>query len=156
MEKEALALGADTILRVAINAPLRRLFDYLPARGGTRAVLGGRVRVPFGRTSQVGIVVEMTDSSTLPSSRLRRVRQVIDTRPLLQDSDIALLRWAARYYAHPVGDVFAAALPALLRQGREVPTTARFLCATAAATDLDLESLARRAPRQSAILQHLL
>ena len=127
MEKEALALGTDTILRVAINAPLRRLFDYLPAAGGKPAVLGGRVRVPFGRTSQVGIVAELAKSSELPVGRLRRVQQVIDNAPLLQETDIALLRWTARYYAHPVGDVFAAALPALLRRGREAPATVRML-----------------------------
>jgi primosomal protein N' (replication factor Y) len=156
VEKEALALGTDTILRVAISAPLRRLFDYLPAAGGKPAVPGGRVRVPFGRTSQVGIVAELANSSELPVSRLRRVQQVIDTAPLLQEADIALLRWAARYYAHPVGDVFAAALPALLRRGREATSTVRMLCATAEAADLDLSGLAQRAPRQAAILTHLL
>ncbi|MDH3990946.1 MAG: hypothetical protein OEV34_17565, partial [Gammaproteobacteria bacterium] len=41
------------ILRVAINAPLSRLFDYLPIPGQD-ALPGCRVRVPFGRRTQTG------------------------------------------------------------------------------------------------------
>ena len=43
---------------------------------------------------------------------------VLDAAPLLGAADLELLQWAADYYHHPVGEVFATALPRLLREGR--------------------------------------
>ena len=45
----------ESVLRVALPVPLPRLFDYRPPATGT-AVVGGRVRVPFGSRSLVGVV----------------------------------------------------------------------------------------------------
>ena len=45
------------ILKVAVNVPLSREFDYLPPAGGPAPAIGQRVRVPFGRRQQVGMVV---------------------------------------------------------------------------------------------------
>ena len=54
-------LPAQTALRVALPVPLPRLFDYLPPSGlvPDRTWIGRRVRVPFGRGEQVGLVVEV-------------------------------------------------------------------------------------------------
>ena len=48
--------AADTIVSVAVFAPVRQLFDY---RAGDAIGLapGMRVWVPFGRTHRVGVVV---------------------------------------------------------------------------------------------------
>ncbi|MDP7041684.1 MAG: hypothetical protein QGF91_03425, partial [Gammaproteobacteria bacterium] len=48
-------MSTDGILRVAINAPLSRLFDYRMPESG-EAVPGSRVEVPFGRRTQTGVV----------------------------------------------------------------------------------------------------
>jgi len=45
------------IFRVALDTPLRRLFDYLPPVPATPSPsLGVRVRVPFGRQRRIGLV----------------------------------------------------------------------------------------------------
>jgi len=53
------------ILRIALDTPLRRVFDYLPPAGaaGTDSppAPGVRVRVPFGRRQVVGILMEVAD-----------------------------------------------------------------------------------------------
>jgi primosomal protein N' (replication factor Y) len=144
------------VLRVAINTPVRTLFDYLAPKAGGMDLPGMRVRVPFGRTRQVGIVADVATSSEVPRDRLRRVLEVLDEGPLLAERDIELLRWAARYYAHPVGEVFSAALPALVRKGRDISGTRTILRATAASEVADLDTLARRAPRQASVLRLLL
>jgi primosomal protein N' (replication factor Y) len=52
-----------TILKVAVNVPLSRLFDYLAPAGAQGAEPGCRVLVPFGRQKQVGLVMERDHQS---------------------------------------------------------------------------------------------
>src|SRR3989338_2661566 len=110
--------AAASVYQIALPSPLHRLFDYLPPENAPSPVIGARVRVPFGpRRLAVGVVLGMAAKSVLPRAKLKRIHEVLDAGPLLTDSQLALLRWAAEYYHHPIGEVIAAALPALLRQG---------------------------------------
>ena len=110
----------EPVLQVAVPVPIRHPFDYLPPRPGwTPSVLPGmRVRVPFGRTSAIGVVVGIAPASTLDARRLKRVREVIDAQPLLDPAMLKLLAWASGYFQHPVGEVVVGTLPRLLRLGR--------------------------------------
>ena len=134
------------ILGVAIDAPLRRLFDYRPPAdvdaGGLQP--GQRVWVPFGRRKTVGVIVEVRDSSELSEARLKRALSCIDAVPVLDEALLGLLRWAAEYYRHPLGEVVSAALPVALRNGSDATATAeRWLLSTAARTG----SIAPLSPR---------
>jgi primosomal protein N' (replication factor Y) len=127
----------QAILGVAIDAPLRRLFDYRapPGLDDVRIEPGQRVWVPFGRRRTVGVVVETRDHSDVPESRLRSALALIDDAPILDAVLLELLRWAAEYYRHPPGEVMAAALPASLRGGAEALRTAeRWVLSAAART----------------------
>ncbi len=109
-----------TILKVAVPVPLRTLFDYLPPtpEPDFPPPLGIRLKVPFGHKLQIGVLVGLATSSTIPPTRLRRALEFLDREPLLSLADLALLRWVARYYHHPIGEVCASFLPTLLRQGK--------------------------------------
>ena len=48
------------IARIALDVPLPKLLDYL-AEGLSQADLGRRVKVPFGRKEQVGVLLELAD-----------------------------------------------------------------------------------------------
>ena len=100
-------------------APVRRWFDYLPPQPGWTPPVrpGVRVRVPFGRASAVGVVVGVATTSAIDVARLRRVREVIDTEPLLDPATLDLLLWASGYFQHPIGEVVAGTLPRPLRLG---------------------------------------
>ena len=115
-------LYTGPILRVALDAPLRRLFDYRlapqAAGGDPTAQVGARVEVPFGRRTLVGLVLELAEGSSLPLNRLRTAGRVLDAEPVLDEVALGLIRWAADYYHQPIGEVVAAALPAALRAGR--------------------------------------
>jgi len=146
------------IVRVAVAAPVRRSFDYLlpPNEAHLQVLPGCRVRVPFGPRSQIGIVVERLDKSPVPRAKLKPITDVLDELPLLPPDIMALLNWAATYYQHPIGDVLVNTLPALLRQGR--PARARPIKRwriSANGADVDIDKLARRAARQSALLSKL-
>ena len=110
----------EPVFQVAVPAPVRRRFDYLPPRPGWTPPVqpGVRVRVPFGRTSAIGVVVGIASTSAVDATRLKRVHDVIDAAPLLDPATLKLLVWAAGYFQHPIGEVVASTLPRLLRLGR--------------------------------------
>ncbi|MDE2304649.1 MAG: primosomal protein N' [Gammaproteobacteria bacterium] len=149
------------ILKVALDTPLRRTFDYRgPAPGlaerATSIEPGVRVRVPFGRSMRVGVVVGIADTSALAPAKLKAVERILDDRPLFDPVTFELLRWAAEYYRHPIGEVFAAALPAGLREGRPAAATAAQLWALTEAGAAQLADPSnRRGPRRRALLAHL-
>lgn len=141
-------MPTPTLIEVAVNVPLSRTFDYT-SRGAV--AVGARVRVPFGRREQVGLVLGHKQNSDVPASRLKAVRAVIDAQaPLLGEDDLWLLRFCAGYYHHPVGEVVAAALPALLRQGKPLYGRIDMFCASGDAGDQ-----LGRAPKQRAVYEAL-
>jgi primosomal protein N' (replication factor Y) (superfamily II helicase) len=112
-------MAAGGVLRVAINAPLRSPFDYLPPAGFSplEVPLGVRVRVPVGRRSAVGVVVDYATEPSVGASALKAVQELLDVAPLLDRGLMQLLHWTADYYHHPLGEVIAAALPKSLKLG---------------------------------------
>jgi primosomal protein N' (replication factor Y) len=146
------------ILQVAIDAPLRALFDYLPPPDVPASAIpvGSRVRVPFGRTEAVGMVVGgHAGPSALPASALKRIHALLDTAALLDGDLMRLLHWSAEYYHHPPGEVIAAALPKALRLGAPADLVLkRWRLCPAGEAALAAGTLAR-APAQRALLQLL-
>jgi len=140
-----------TILRVAVDAPLDTLFDYLAPAAGPLPAPGTRVRVPFGRRRPVGLVMEHAANSDLSPERLKPVLEALDEEPLFDPTLLQLLTWTARYYHEPPGSVAAAALPAPLRQGKPLPEPPTRVSARGPAP----EEMTRRAPRQAALLDLL-
>ncbi len=148
-------MANDPFLNVAIDVPLAHTFDYLPPAGEPVPGTGSRVLVPFGRRRQVGIVTGTSATSELPRNRVLRALACLDRSPLLAEADLELIRFAADYYHHPIGEVCATALPALLRQGRPLDPVEQRCAVTDAGEAADAEALARRAPRQAELLEDL-
>lgn len=142
------------IVQVAISAPLRRLFDYLPSENGPVAQPGARVRVGFGRRHAIGVVLGGVDKSQIRPDRLKCVTEVLDREPLLPSSLLDLLIWAADYYHHPIGEVVLASLPVLLRRGRVAHSGIMRWKLTGEGKRQNLEVLSR-APLQRRIVQAL-
>jgi primosomal protein N' (replication factor Y) len=145
-----------TFLRVALDTPLRRLFDYLPQRDSiVPAQPGMRVRVPFGRQHLIGVVRSLATSSEVPPEKLKAVLEVIDATPVIDAQVMELLEWAAQYYHHPLGEVISAALPKLAREGAASRAlTERWFTTEAGLAALDSGAL-KRAPRQRELLEAL-
>ena len=146
-----------SIVRVAIAAPLRRSFDYhLPLSLPVTEVMPGmRVKVSFGRSNTVGLVLESRDEGGLPIDRLKPVSAFLDEVAILSPTLLALLQWASDYYVHPVGEVVFSALPTLLRQGEPAERRGvehwRLTCRGAMQEPDELA----RAPKQAALLRLL-
>ncbi|HEX2138505.1 MAG TPA: primosomal protein N' [Woeseiaceae bacterium] len=141
------------VLRTEINAPLSRLFDYLPpVDRGDLPRPGCRVLVPFGRRKVTGVVMELGAGSDLPRAKLKRALRVLDEQPLLDEADLRLIRFTSDYYHHPIGEVVAAAVPAPLRAGKPLYGVVRQVTATPQGSALELDALGRTAPRQAALM----
>jgi primosomal protein N' (replication factor Y) (superfamily II helicase) len=146
------------IFRVALDTPLRRLFDYLPPdlpQGAAELQPGIRVRVPFGRRRLIGVIMEVADSSLLPAERLKPILEALEATPLLDPAALELIRWAAEYYHHPIGQVLASALPKSLRLGAGITATEERWTVTESGTAAAADGEPRRAQRQRALLDLL-
>ncbi|MEO1573376.1 MAG: primosomal protein N' [Pseudomonadota bacterium] len=145
-------MTAGILCRVAVAAPLHQEFDYFST---TPVAAGQRVAVQFGRRKLVGVVTDVGAEPQIETARIKPVREVLDSAPLLDELDMKVLRFAAAYYQHPIGEVIVGALPKSLRSGgpAEVAVTQIRLTDTGRATDpADL----KRAPRQREVLEALL
>lgn len=108
------------VLRVALDVPLPRGFDYL-APGAQDSDVGRRVCVPFGRGEKIGVILEMLAASELPPEKLKPVRDILRDMPPLPPDWLALADFCSGYYQHPIGEVMALALPPALRRRNVLP-----------------------------------
>ena len=148
------------IIKVAVPCPLYRTFDYLlpPACQQLAIQPGMRVRVPFGRQKLIAIIIEETDKSEFPPEKLKPIIELLDSSSLLPTDIIELLLWSARYYAHPVGDVFQTALPVFLRNHDDATPALSEFWRINPETDDDADTVLQslnRAPRQQQIYRLL-
>ncbi|MEE9552588.1 MAG: primosomal protein N' [Gammaproteobacteria bacterium] len=146
------------ILRVALNTPLRRWFDYLPPDDCDIASLvpGQRLRVPFGKGKErVGLLLEITNKSEITFNKLKKISEIIDQRPIYNHEHLKLLEWASHYYHHPIGEVTLKTLPALLRQGTS-PTIKREYQWRPTHAGLSFSpELLKSAPKQQSLLKFI-
>ena len=141
------------VLRVAVPLPLRRSFDYLPPADAnvTGFRPGCRIKAPFGRRKLIGFLLETADRSRVARDQLKPAAALIDQTPLFNPELLETLRWSADYYHHPIGEVLAAAVPALLRQGKPLYGEVKLWSATSGP-----EALPGRARRQRRLLEFIL
>ena len=132
-----------SILQVALDTPLHRLFDYRLPDGIGDVAAGSLVEVPFGRSRQVGVALGTSDHSTLDAGKLRDVIRVLDDRPAIAADILRLARFCADYYHHPLGAILLATLPPRLRNATPFAADASWLVATAAGRDATPPARAR-------------
>ena len=103
---------ADIILPL----PLDGVFTYsVPQSLEEQVKMGVRVLVPLGRSkTYVGIISEVHDKKP-EGYQTKDILQVLDSTPILFDTQLRLWQWIADYYMSPIGEVYKAALPAGLK-----------------------------------------
>lgn len=144
-----------SIARVALPVPLDKQFDYaIP--GHLFPIIGGRVSVPFGRQTLVGIVTTMVNHSDFPKDQLKPIKAVLDSQPVWPEKLYSLLIWCSQFYQYPLGDTLHNAMPAALRKGRPADfATLQEWQITESGKDKLMQGLDRRAIKQQKVLQML-
>ena len=103
---------------VILPLPLEGLFTYsVPPHLESRVQNGMRVQVPLGKTkTYTAVVACVHDDKGVPENSgkavvVRDILAVLDSEPVVLDSQLRLWQWIADYYMSPIGDVMKAALP---------------------------------------------
>jgi len=98
------------VILVAVALPVWETFHYtVPSDLRSKAHVGCRVLVPFGRRKATGYII-----GAIPSNEERALKpifDVLDSEPLFHESMVPFFQWMAGYYMHPLGRLIQAALP---------------------------------------------
>ena len=108
-------------LHIVLATGLRQEFTYLPLATSDSVpapAVGLRVRVAFGRSERVGLIVGMGDNTTFDANKIKPILGYLDTTALLPPALWQLGLWAAEYYQYPTGDALMHLLPAKLRRDK--------------------------------------
>ncbi len=147
--------GHQSIARIALDIPVDTLFDFA-APGITHADIGRLAVIPFGKRRTVGVIVDVVGSSAVPSNKLRAIESLVSSAPALSAKDMALYRFCAEYYHHPLGCVILNTLPTQFRSARpfRLPVSHQWqLSATGKA--LTHNDIPKRAVTQQRIIERL-
>jgi primosomal protein N' (replication factor Y) len=144
-----------SILRVALDLPLPRVFDYSYDEA-TAADIGMRVLVPFGNKRAVGVIVGLADTSEISSEKLKPAVRILRETPALTRDWLDLAQFCSGYYHRPLGEVIFNGLPRQLRNAAATAlkqAVAYRLCPSGREA---LAQLPARAKVKRALLQALL
>jgi primosomal protein N' (replication factor Y) len=103
------------VLRIALDLPLHRLFDYV-AEAASTVDIGYRVRVPFGRGERIGVIVDVVHASDWPLDQLKPAGEILRDLPALPPDFFRLCEFASTYYQAAFGEVVLQALPVGLKR----------------------------------------
>lgn len=103
-------------IQVAVlDAPLPQLTYAVPDNYDGEAA-GVRVLVPLSGRPVLGLALGEADAPSIElRGKIRAVGEFLDDEPLLRPDQLDLIRWMARYYHAPPGEVVKLALPGALR-----------------------------------------
>lgn len=112
------------ILRIGLDVPLNRLFDYV--NDGFDVQVGARAVVSFAGRNLVGVIVEIAATSDVPIDKLKPVQHVFDD--IVFDAALfKLIKFCADYYHYPLGQTIISMLPLRLRQIKPAITRKQFV-----------------------------
>ena len=141
--------------RVLIDGPSELVFDYgIPAGMNVRP--GCRVRVPLRRKSAAGTVLSVGEADGQADFALRELEALVEPEPLITPVLLETGRWIADYYGCSIESVVRSLLPEAVRTEENSAKTRRIAIVAAEPDAAALEKLAKRAPRQHAILSLLM
>ncbi|HSR02752.1 MAG TPA: primosomal protein N' [Methylophilaceae bacterium] len=112
------------ILRIGLDVPLNRLFDYV--NDGFDVQVGARAVVSFAGRNLVGVIVEISDTSEIPFDKLKPVQRVFDD-VVLDSASFKLIKFCAEYYHYSLGQAIMSTLPLRLRQIKPAITRKSYL-----------------------------
>jgi len=101
------------ILKVAIDVPVNRLFDYLA--NDELIVVGQYVTVSFGRRKMVGVVCAIVSESSLPHAKLKQILSV-DSEVIFDTKMFQLLNFVSNYYHFPIGQTILSVVPSRIKK----------------------------------------
>jgi len=143
---------ARVIVDVA-HSDVDRLFDYI-LPDGMDVTPGVRLRIPFGRRTIEGWLLEVRDQTDVPPEKLKTVAGVIDSDPVILPHLMELARFISRKYHCTMAESLRLMIPAQMRGDRVRAKEQTILCLSLSPEETlaEAERLQKRARRQSELL----
>lgn len=105
-------LFADVVLPL----PLAKSFTYaVPAEMQKKIGIGFRVVVPFGKRKFYTAVILRLHHNAPKGVEVKEIHSLSDSHPVVNEHQIRLWEWVSFYYLSPLGDVYKAAVPSMLK-----------------------------------------
>ncbi|MFM7481537.1 MAG: primosomal protein N' [Candidatus Methylopumilus sp.] len=112
------------ILKVALDVPLDRVFDYKTENPNTQ--IGQYVVVPFGARRMIGVVVGVSDTSSIESQKLKSIIR-LDPEVIFNEQSFKLFQFCSQYYHYPLGQTILSAVPSRLKKINTKAMTKKYL-----------------------------
>jgi primosomal protein N' (replication factor Y) len=112
------------ILKVALDVPLDRVFDYKTEYPNTQ--IGQYVVVPFGARKMIGVVVGVSDTSSIESKKLKSIIR-LDPEVIFDEQSFKLFQFCSQYYHYPLGQTILSAVPSRLKKINTKAMTKKYL-----------------------------
>lgn len=139
---------AQVIVDVA-HGNVDKVFDYgIPEHMIHEVLPGTRVYVPFVNRTIEGFVLNITSQTEIETSRIRPVKELIESTPMITPALLTLVTWMTKRYHCWKVEALRLLLPTEMRRGKIRPRNVRMVTFL---QDGDVS----RAPRQAAVLQRL-
>jgi len=150
--REASARVAEVVLNLPADL---RLTYAVPEGLAGRLRVGQKVAAPLGGRRVTGFVVLFP--APPPDRKPRPLAGILEVEPFFGENLVALVRWVARYYFCAFARAFKTALPAPVRKNlRPAPVLRAARARPKGETGEAAAVLAKKAPRQAALLERLL
>ena len=141
----------NSILKVALDIPLDKLFEYLAF--DFQVEIGCRVIVPFGSRELVGIVVAISNTNEFELEKLKGIKHAFVGEIPLSTEIFSLIKFTADYYQTPFGQALIASLPLRMRQTKPAVSHKIFMYnLTVLGRSFDLDTLPKKLQVQRKIL----
>ena len=101
------------ILKVALDVPVNKLFDYIS--NDSKIKIGQYVKVPFGNRSLIGICCEISNKTQIESNKLKTIIN-IDSEVIFDTLMLKLLNFVSDYYHHPIGQTIMSVVPSRIKK----------------------------------------
>ncbi len=112
-------VGEISVLRIAIDVPLKGLFEYLPNRDIAKYPIGSRVLVNFRNKETIGLIVSK-GLNEFDIGKIKPVIKLIDHTPILNEEYIDFIRWSSNYYLFPLGEFIWHVMPKFIKIPKEM------------------------------------
>ena len=104
------------LAEIILPLPLAQTYTYfVPQEFENQIAVGQRVVVNFGTKKFYTGIVEKIFEGEL-TENLKPISQLLDNEPIITENQLKFWHQIAEYYCAPLGDVYKAAVPALLRK----------------------------------------
>ena len=130
------------ILKVALDVPLDRVFDYKTDNPDTQ--IGQYVVVPFGARKMIGVVVGISDTTSIESKKLKSIIR-LDPEVIFDKKSMKLFEFCSQYYHYPLGQTILSAVPSRLKKINTKAMTKKYVYRlTRKAKELGVDHLSSR------------